>query len=86
MQRDLCARHHYTFTMTRDPYDRLISAYLDKIVFGTSGCLTAKKRLAKERPSVQYPSFTEYNPLVSPQCILRSGLPSSTRASQSTTP
>ena len=41
--KDACKQPHVTFTMVRDPYDRLASSYLDKVVLEQgSGCNEAR--------------------------------------------
>jgi len=64
-KRSLCEKEqHVTFTMVRDPYDRLASAYLDKIVIDGGnltdlgmGCVQVKKRLYE---TLRFPSFSEF--------------------------
>jgi len=56
----LCSRPHLTFTMTRDPFDRLVSAYIDKVVLGGSGCNKAKEVMKKQHPLTKYPTFSQF--------------------------
>jgi hypothetical protein len=44
-RRAACEKPHVTFTMARDPFDRLTSAYLDKVVFQPAWNAQAKKLL-----------------------------------------
>jgi hypothetical protein len=53
----LCQSRHFTFTMTRDPYDRLASAYIDKVVMELGdGCAEARNRLR----NITHPTFTNF--------------------------
>jgi hypothetical protein len=64
-KRAVCERKHFTFTMTRDPFDRLVSTYLDKIVFPDEGniradgrgCQEARRRL---RQVATFPTFEQF--------------------------
>ena len=58
--------------MTRDPYDRLTSAYIDKVVMvqapptnasdflGGNGCGAAKQLIKKKHPLTKYPTFADF--------------------------
>jgi hypothetical protein len=60
-RKNLCesSKPHLTFTVTRDPYDRLASAYLDKVVLGSAGGMVEVRRLLSQRYGPT-PSFRQF--------------------------
>ena len=59
-KRSLCEKEpHVTFTMVRDPYDRLASSYLDKVVLQLGTGCNEPRRLLRER-GIARPTFEQF--------------------------
>ena len=57
--KEFCKQPHVTFTMVRDPYDRLASSYLDKVVLQLGTGCNEPRRLLRER-GIARPTFEQF--------------------------
>ncbi|WP_083914675.1 sulfotransferase family protein [Alkalispirochaeta alkalica] len=54
-------KNFFFFTFVRNPYERILSSYLDKIVWRPSGCTKYRKKISRRLPSHDsLPSFGHF--------------------------